>query len=563
LKRNIHKLFSVFCFLTVFFLLPGIPEAQTPKKILILPFQIHSGKDLSFLKKGIADMLSSRLALQDQTVLISPAEAMRSGTEPASAPEALALGAKAGADYVVFGSLTVFGDSISTDARLIDVNQKKPVVVFNQFGKRQEDAIAHVDQFAAKIYEQVFGRTTVSAPPPAPKKEADWSRRHPEAVFKESGGLSSEYTSEAPGQVTRRDFTIWRSRNFDMHITSMSVGDVDGDGRNEAVFISEDVLQVYRFASEHFQKVAEISRDSNSAFVTVDVADINKNGRAEIFVTALNAKGDPTDSNPRRNLRSFVLEWSGSEFVKVVTDQSWYYRVIRVPKSGPLLLGQRRGFERVFSGGVYLMVWQNGGYEPTQRQKLPRGANVFSFTFGDVANDGQEMIVAFTGQDYLEVVSREGDQRWASSSSMGGSGIYLEYYDPGDSAQGSALAGVPEMEYYYIAQRIHVVDMEGDGKNEVVVVNNRETMGKSLSRFRSYKSGHIECLSWDALGLHPKWKTREVSGYISDYAVADFDNDGSLELVFAVDPDMNPFANAKAKSYLVSWKPLRKAKSEK
>ena len=119
------------------------------------------------------------------------------------------------------------------------------------------------------------------------------------------------------------------------------------------------------------------------------------------------------------------------------------------------------------------------------------------------------------------------------------------------------------MEHYYIAQRIHVVDMEGDGKNEVVVVNNRETLGKALSRFRSYKSGHIECLFWDALGLYPKWKTRDVSGYISDYAVADFDNDGSLELVFAVDTDMNPFMTSKAKSYLVSWKPIKRVKSEK
>ena len=29
--------------------------AQTPKKVLILPFQIHAENDLSFLQKGIAD----------------------------------------------------------------------------------------------------------------------------------------------------------------------------------------------------------------------------------------------------------------------------------------------------------------------------------------------------------------------------------------------------------------------------------------------------------------------------------------------------------------------------
>jgi len=146
---------------------------------------------------------------------------------------------------------------------------------------------------------------------------------------------------------------------------------------------------------------------------------------------------------------------------------------------------------------------------------------------------------------------------------MGGSGVYLEFYDSTSSNAGGSLAGVPEMENFYISQRIQVVDMEGDGQYEVLVVNNRETLGKVFDRFRSYKSGHVDCLFWDTLGLYSKWKTREISGYIADFLVADFDNDGSLELIFAVDTDMNPFASAKAKSYLVSWKPVKKAKSEK
>ena len=48
----------------------GNIAAADPVKVLILPFTINSDKDLSFLRKGVADMLSSRLALKDQIMVI-------------------------------------------------------------------------------------------------------------------------------------------------------------------------------------------------------------------------------------------------------------------------------------------------------------------------------------------------------------------------------------------------------------------------------------------------------------------------------------------------------------
>ncbi len=482
MKLKKQNIFLIVCYLLILALAGGSAYAQTPQKILILPFQIHAEKDLSFLKKGIADMLASRLAQEGKLVLISPAEAVQYGPEPANARQALALGEKMKVDYVVFGSLTLFGESISTDARLIDVPQKKPLVTFNRFGKSHDEAISHVNQFAQKINTQVFGRKVAAAPPPVQKEVVDQSRRHPEAVYKESGGMGSEYSYEVPGELKRKDFTIWRSRNFPMHIRGLAIGDVDGDGKNEAVFISEETLMVFRYVAGRFQKVAEIKGEFDTPFIGVDVADINANGKAEIFVSAITAL-DINDQNPIQSLRSFVLEWSGKEFVKIVDQQNWYFRIIRVPPSGPLLLGQKRGFTGIFSGGVYLMTWQNGKYEPAQRQKLPKDANVFSFNYGDVMNNGQEMIVAFTPEEYLRILGKDMDQQWKSSKSMGGSGVYLEYVMDGQSDSSSPLAGVPEMDNFYIPQRILVADMEGDGKNEVIVVNNRDRQEVEVGNF--------------------------------------------------------------------------------
>ena len=530
--------------------------ADNPSRILILPFQIHAEKDLSFLKKGIVDMLSSHLAAEGKVELVNPGQALASGPEPATEAAAPLLGEKLNADYVAFGSLTIFGDSISTDARFIDVRLKKPVVLFNQSGKSHDDVIFHINQFADRVNADVFGRQVVAsqAPRPAPPQTVDESRRNPETLFNETGGFGQDYGPGPGGERAATDFAMWRSQSFSMHIKGLAVGDVDADGNNETVFIGDDILEIYRHAGGRFQKLAEIKAETSNTFYSVDVADINENGKAEIFITAEESLSFKSASSTDKSLRSFVMEWTGKEFVKIVDKAKWYYRVIHVPKRGDILVGQQRGFDSIFTRGVDILVWENGGYEPAGKQKLPRYANVFSFTLGDVMNNGQEMTVAFDRSDYLRIIDTDGNEQWKSASALGGNRIYFEYPMENTSSRSAPLAGQMEMEHFYLSQRVLVVDFDQDGKNEVIVANNKDTMGNYLSRLRSFNSGHIECLFWDTLGLYPRWRTRTVSGYIGDYAVADFDNDGSPELVFSVDTDTNPLLK-QAKSYLVTWKP--------
>ena len=65
---------------------------------------------------------------------------------------------------------------------------------------------------------------------------------------------------------------------------------------------------------------------------------------------------------------------------------------------------------------------------------------------------------------------------------------------------------------------------------------------------------------WNHRLQTPPYRHRRVS---LNRRQVHYERDGSFELVFAVDTNMNPFLTAKAKSYLVSWKPIRKVKSEK
>jgi hypothetical protein len=51
---------------------------------------------------------------------------------------------------------------------------------------------------------------------------------------------------------------------------------------------------------------------------------------------------------------------------------------------------------------------------------------------------------------------------------------------------------------------------------------------------RMYDKGKMFGLNWDGVGMQPVWETREVPGYIADFALMDPDGSGNRKLVLLV-----------------------------
>jgi len=490
-------------------------------------------------------MLMSRLASDESIEVITLDDPPASNiSKPIGDAAAMSTAAKLKTDYVSYGTVTVTNESVRTDARLVRTADGAHQVVFSQTGKNQGDALHHVKLYAAEILKALGSKAlALTQPVPQPQQQqtaADESHRHPDSLW--SGAVS---TGSTPIRMMASDgkteANVWRSVKFQAEIKSLAIGDVLGDKQNELVMINDNSVSLYRYAAGMLELIDEFTGEKDNAAIRVDVADINQNGRAEIFVT--NLYSDKTQ------LKSYVLEWDGTKLEKIVQNMDWYFRVMAVPGKKPVLLGQQRGMTELFSKGIHELAWKNGTYVASSLADVPRGLSLYEFSSGNALNDGKEMTVALTHDLRLRVFDQTGDMEWTSSERFTGGGGYMPY--PADVSEHSSHEEM-RTKRYYLPQRVIIYDIDQDGKNEVILANNKDVMKNLVPNLRIFKSGHVECLQWEGLAFGLKWRTTDVSGQITDMVVGDLNNDGIDEIVYSV-VEIPGAAFNSARSYLISW----------
>jgi outer membrane protein insertion porin family len=124
--------------------------AEVRPKIAVLPVVVHALEQKDYLQSGLSDMLATRLEQNGKLTVARITDAAQATTDG----EAARAAARAvGADYVVFGSFTRFGDGASLDLRCLPTAGAKddaPKGVFVQAGKVGE-IIPRLDDVADRV----------------------------------------------------------------------------------------------------------------------------------------------------------------------------------------------------------------------------------------------------------------------------------------------------------------------------------------------------------------------------------------------------------------------------
>ncbi|MCK4469292.1 MAG: outer membrane protein assembly factor BamA, partial [Desulfobacterales bacterium] len=160
-----YRLVSLLIIATTF-LLPNVAYSQRSVSIVILPFEIYSQEDLSYLKTEIPDVIKKHLKQDGADVI-----ALESifglpeylGEETAAGLNAIRnLGVKNGADYVVWGSFTWIGEKFSLDAKMVESFGQSPPKIFYVEGKGIENLFGSVKELAGDLGIKLFKREKIA-----------------------------------------------------------------------------------------------------------------------------------------------------------------------------------------------------------------------------------------------------------------------------------------------------------------------------------------------------------------------------------------------------------------
>jgi len=284
-----------------------------------------------------------------------------------------------------------------------------------------------------------------------------------------------------------------------------AAADFEGDGKLEYAFSDGSKLRVYRHEPAGWREVwTETGLPPAGDVVkhiNIDAADINGNGRPEIFVTAMQGG----------KVYSYVVEYQDGAY-KRTADVPGFLRVLTYPGKGTLLLGQAYDPATFYAGQPQLYSWQDGKYSSGADFPLPKGVTLYGFAYAALG-EAEPFLVTFDDDDYLLVYARD-NLVWKSSDQYVGGGMYV--YKP-PTGIGAVLARDAIQNdkslRVKIRGRVAVSDINGDGTDEIIVPKN---IGDTFFGIAGIKAAEIVGLGWTGARLDQRWNIKDIPGAVLD-----------------------------------------------
>lgn len=487
----------------------------------VMPFTINGPADYKYLEKAISPMLSTRIYKagggQFQPLSVNPAN-LTAVTSDAQAKE---LQDKLKTGYLMWGSLTVKGNSSTLDMRVRDASGK---IWSKSTQGVVNNIIPQIQRMADSVATEVF-KLKIETKPTARTKPAAQAQTqtamNPEILHNQTQPQQSVYMNPQFRYAGGEDTTLLRSQSLNFPGLSMEVGDVDNDGKVEVLILSERKVYASRFENGRLNIIAEFPLSLMLQPINLRLWD-DRSGKPKIIV---NSRDD------RKDIATMMLTFDGKEFHVVNKKIPYYLNVLNTPPDYvPTLLGQDGDTRDPFRPGIYEMVKTTDGFEFGRRLKMPEFANVFSIEWYPDMQEGDKFLM-LTDQERLRLYTQDLKMLAETDEKYSGSSVGIELTDS-PFGQTSSNDGVKN--YYHVPIRMIVNDLDSDGKNEVIILCPISTASQIFSNYRTFPQGEIQAMFWDGLGMSLKWKTRRIKGTIVDFNFGDVNNDGRLYLVVLV-----------------------------
>lgn len=530
-------------------LLAAATTASAARTFAIAPFTVNGPASYKYLEQSIPQMFSSRLFWKGQ---FEPAAKTGAVGKLAPADESAAEKARvaAGADYVIWGSVTVVGDNCSVDVRVRDGAGKTwPLARESNINRLIPDLRQLSDAISAEVFQIKQAKPVANAG----QQQAAVNQMNPGLVRNETTGAEVYINPQFRYAGSNDDDSRLRSQTLPYASMGMEVCDATGDGQKEVFLLAERHLYAYRFESDsRLTPLGSVQLPSAQQALSIRSMDIDGSGRHKLIV---NAKNEDEDLIAR------VYSFDGKNFKEELRALNHYLNVVKLPPLfRPTLVTQRANPPHLFVPGVSDATVNGSKLTVGNKIALPKDFNVFNFAYLPAGTDVRDTtkLIMLDSEERLRLYSEKGTRMASTEEKYSGSvqGIYVDAAMPGMGKEHVTMG-----ETYYIPMRLLPVDLDQDGNYEVIVNKPITTAGLIFGNYRSFPQSEIHSLQWDGIGLSLVWKTRRIKGSVADYAITDVNNDGTLDLVVCVNTHPGALGAAARKTIVIAY-PLDLSKAD-
>ncbi len=343
----------------------------------------------------------------------------------------------------------------------------------------------------------------------APVRSAQAPRKKNRKRGPKPRGVQSDFSNEEAGAL---DFVT--KQEFQYEVVDMDTGDVNGDGKMDYVFISPDRVRFYKYANNSFKQITVYrAPERGSQFISVDVADINGNGRDEVFVTC----------SVGQRLQSFVLEMEKGKkrFTPIDDNLNKYFRVIKPGQGKPMLLVQEPGHDRPFRPVIWEYGWKGDEYEEIRELELPHIPGrplitIYGLILANITPTKTLETIFLDSNYHLRVYSAKGRLLVKSD----------EYYghDPRviDVALKEQIPGIhnPDSDVQAVPYRGRLMVSSPGKERYLLIPHNHRLGGSFVDKLTVVNNSSLVILGIDREGVHKVFETRKQSGYLAAYGIA-------------------------------------------
>ena len=527
MRRSILIIFSLVICL-------GITGQALAASYAVAPFKINGASGYAYLEKAIPPMFGSRLFLAGTNEPIQNQDKLLSQKAIGDEKNAEIVRKQYDVDFLVYGSVTIIGENASLDVSVLGKNKSWKKSVQTNIN----DLFSGVQSISDSINREVFDRKIASSP----NKNTNFTKTTP-AVNTNTPNSQNYLNPELRYQEMGSQRA--RTKPLDFESYGFEIADFDGDGAVEIAVLGTTEINIYRFEGNQLTLISEY--DIPHAYEPLRIRSLLYKGKTYLVFSA--------HEESSKSARGMIFSLVGNKLQKVTTTYS-YLNVERiVPLGEPVLIGQKGDATRFIRGPVYQMNFDGKSIKQGRSLGLPKGANVFNFTWlpannNDANNEGAHLIV-IDDSDRMLTFDAKGNRLSKTEDFYASTGVGVRITR--DITGFASVEGSTDLLYYYIPMRVIAADINNSGQYEAITSKPLSAAAILLNNYRNYSQGEIHSQVWDGIGMSLLWKTRPIKGTIVDIQIADPNNDGITDLVVNVNTSPGSLGLGKIKNTILLY----------